>query len=213
MQTPEWDELHWTAFRYVAGELSDAECALFEERLAAEQPAREAVARAARLAEAIALAESPAAMPSAVPAGAGFSSSSRGAHRGRSAWQLRFAALAALCAVLIVGIGVWAWKVRGVPDTRVAESERPGVAGSLERRLGVLALWLEWNAATAGEDVEGAAGSHLGEEALGSLGTTSDEFLGDPAESEFEVPGWMIAALSPEQASGPDDSGEAPREN
>ena len=49
MQTPhsEFDgnELDWLAFRYVAGELNETEAAQFEECLAIDQSAREAVAR------------------------------------------------------------------------------------------------------------------------------------------------------------------------
>lgn len=48
------DETDWLAVRYVLGELPAAEVAAFEERLASEQPAREAVARAARLVETLA---------------------------------------------------------------------------------------------------------------------------------------------------------------
>jgi hypothetical protein len=43
------DELDWLAFRYVAGELTPKEAGAFEERLASDQAAREAVARAAAL--------------------------------------------------------------------------------------------------------------------------------------------------------------------
>lgn len=49
------DELHWLAFRYVAGELSAAEEERFEQRLAKDQAAREAVEQAAELSNAIRL--------------------------------------------------------------------------------------------------------------------------------------------------------------
>lgn len=52
----ERDELNWLAFRYVAGELDEAEMQAFESRLAAEQDAREAVARAVALAQCVAVA-------------------------------------------------------------------------------------------------------------------------------------------------------------
>jgi len=47
-------ELEWTAFRYIAGELSPADVAEFEQRLALDQNAREAVASAVQMAEAVA---------------------------------------------------------------------------------------------------------------------------------------------------------------
>lgn len=45
----EQDELTWQAFQYVAGELSVTDADLFEERLADDQAAREAVAQAVAL--------------------------------------------------------------------------------------------------------------------------------------------------------------------
>lgn len=45
----EQDELTWQAFQYVAGELSATDADLFEERLADDQAAREAVAQAVAL--------------------------------------------------------------------------------------------------------------------------------------------------------------------
>jgi anti-sigma factor RsiW len=51
------EPLDWLAFRYVAGELSSDETAAFEQRLADDQAACDAVVRAMQLCEAIALAE------------------------------------------------------------------------------------------------------------------------------------------------------------
>jgi len=47
-------DLDWQAFRYVAGEMSSDEAAVFERRLADDQSAREAVADAVELAQALA---------------------------------------------------------------------------------------------------------------------------------------------------------------
>jgi anti-sigma-K factor RskA len=46
----EREELQWCAFRYAAGELTAAEAAAFESRLAHDQPARDALCRAVALA-------------------------------------------------------------------------------------------------------------------------------------------------------------------
>jgi hypothetical protein len=54
---PESDR-DWLAFRYIAGELSDEDFASFEFELETSQLAREAVARAIELSQAIAIAES-----------------------------------------------------------------------------------------------------------------------------------------------------------
>ncbi|WP_425618845.1 hypothetical protein NA78x_002561 [Anatilimnocola sp. NA78] len=51
------DELAWLAFRYVAGELSPTEVEQFEERMAVDQAAREALAQSVELYHAIAAAE------------------------------------------------------------------------------------------------------------------------------------------------------------
>src|SRR5262245_33570086 len=51
------NELDWAAFCYAAGELSPAETEQFEARLAQEQVAREALARAVELTQAVAAAE------------------------------------------------------------------------------------------------------------------------------------------------------------
>lgn len=50
------DEIAWQAFRYIAGEMPDDEQQRFAERLAEDQPAREAVAAAVEVAQATALA-------------------------------------------------------------------------------------------------------------------------------------------------------------
>jgi hypothetical protein len=52
------NELEWTAFCYVSGELSPAEAEQFEVRLADDQEAREALARAVELTQVVAAAES-----------------------------------------------------------------------------------------------------------------------------------------------------------
>src|SRR5207253_583735 len=52
------DELDWQAFCYLSGEVNAAEAEQFESRLADEQAAREALARAVELTQAVAAAES-----------------------------------------------------------------------------------------------------------------------------------------------------------
>jgi anti-sigma factor RsiW len=48
------DDLNWTAFRYVAGELDDVAAQAFESRLESDQEAREAVARVVALTRCVA---------------------------------------------------------------------------------------------------------------------------------------------------------------
>ncbi len=99
------NELDWSAFCYAASELTPAEAEAFERRLAAEQPAREALARAVELTQAVAAAET--LEPVVVD------------HTGRSLWGRRLAWMAVgsaaslLIAALIGGSGapqrVTAW--------------------------------------------------------------------------------------------------------
>jgi hypothetical protein len=59
------NDLDWSAFCYLADEMSPAEAAAFEDRLATDQPAREALAKAVELTQLIAAADSsPAALVS-----------------------------------------------------------------------------------------------------------------------------------------------------
>ncbi len=48
------NDLQWTAFRYIAGELSHADAEAFEARLADDQAAREAVAASVQMTQAVA---------------------------------------------------------------------------------------------------------------------------------------------------------------
>jgi hypothetical protein len=54
--TPSPDELNWQAFRYIAGEMNATEQERFEQLLAEDQPARQAVAAAVELSQASVLA-------------------------------------------------------------------------------------------------------------------------------------------------------------
>jgi len=57
MTTDNINDLDWLAFSYAAGELTPAEAEQFELRLADDQPAREALARAVELCQIVAAAE------------------------------------------------------------------------------------------------------------------------------------------------------------
>jgi hypothetical protein len=98
-------DLDWLAFRYVSGEMTAEEHAAFEENLAESQPAREAVAAAVLLAQAVGLAEksqADGARAELVPA----SRSARGpTWRGRLGW-----ALAGAAASLFIASGLQLWR-------------------------------------------------------------------------------------------------------
>jgi hypothetical protein len=85
------NELQWLAFRYVAGELSGDEAAQFEDRLDQDQQAREAVAAAVELTEAVVA--SGADRPRVLPM--------RRRFRATAMWTFASAAAAACIAVVV----------------------------------------------------------------------------------------------------------------
>ena len=98
----------WLAFRYISGELDEEQAAAFEAELETSQPAREAVARAVELSQAVALAESQAVEPLEV--------CSRGSSPRRSWFYGMGLVGAAAVAASVAGI-VW-WNTRGdIPGT------------------------------------------------------------------------------------------------
>lgn len=161
------DDLHWTAFRYVAGELSTAEASAFERRLDDDQDAREAVAAAVELAGALAIAAEALPIEFAGPT--------------RRAWVrarrvLAGSALAAAAALLVIVLG---------PAPRPGRTPTPGTGPSDVARawLGLrVAPDAEWTAIVA----EAPAGD--GPESL----PTADADAG----AERPLPSWMLAAAS-----------------
>jgi hypothetical protein len=93
------DDLDWSAFCYAAGELSPDEVAAFEARLADDQAAREALARAVELTDVVASAESLAPVVVA--------RSQSNAWTKRLAWMAIGSAASLLVALL--SSGVWSW--------------------------------------------------------------------------------------------------------
>ena len=85
------NELQWLAFRYVAGELSGDEAAQFEDRLDHDQQAREAVAGAVELTQAVVA--SGAELPRVLPM--------RRRFRTALSWTFASAAAAACAAVIV----------------------------------------------------------------------------------------------------------------
>jgi hypothetical protein len=93
------NELDWTAFCYAAGEMNEAEAAAFESRLADDQDAREALARAVELTQVVASAQS------LEPVVAVRSQSSRWSRR--LGWMAIGSAASLLVALLWSGAGSW----------------------------------------------------------------------------------------------------------
>jgi hypothetical protein len=178
-------DLDWLAFRYVAGEMTADELTAFEENLAESQPAREAVAAAVLLAQAVALAEKSqphSGRAELVPA----SLTKRGpTWRWRLTWALSGAAASLL---LAGGLQLWRDSIRA-PNS-VAQN-RPADHEDLS------ALALQWT--VAGDfDSESAddenAGRRGSEEPLGE-GQPPLALAGDLFD-DLAAPDWLLSAVS-----------------
>ena len=192
------------AFRYVSGEMTDEECALFDEQLDHDQAARSAVARAVQVGQAVALAK---VEPSPIATG--------GTEKARRRWRTVAAAVAValLAAVAISQWGGFGLSTRDnvATDSRTGaerEGDRPSQQANLDNGVGqLLALW---------SASESDFGQRFDEQTLDTA-TGNDEAAEqnvDPdGEAEFIVPDWMLAAVSPEDDSGSDQTIDLPEEN
>jgi anti-sigma factor RsiW len=129
------EKLDWLAARYVLGELDAAEIASFEERLAGDEAAADAVVAAVRLIEALVAAEPASAVESVLLHG------DAQVNRNRSGWRWPTVAVAASLAIAALPLIamrrpvsvsepaeiVWRWQ--GVPMQHVVGS---GMQASLE---------------------------------------------------------------------------------
>lgn len=166
------DDRHWQAFRYVAGEMTAAEEACFEERLADDQAVREAVEQAVALHEATRLA--------ILESATSLSPRERPARRAALIWA------ASLAACVLLALGVWfaGWKKPAVP----------GEPGEIARHLepegnAVARAWVELRGQSESEGIEPQPPQS---EAL----TASTLGAADMIETDISVPPWMLAAFS-----------------
>lgn len=199
MQHEKPDDLDWLAFCYIADELSRDETDAFEARLADDQEAREAVARAVELTRAIAAAgaerrKRPA--PVSRPAGVW----RRMGLAGRLAWTAA-AAAACLAAVLVYqharDTALIADPFQEAPDEGAVETR-----GSRSQELAL--LWSRTQEELAALQFDDWAADLLGEQ--GEASGHPAEFPAEdrlPAEEELDEdllvanvpPSWMLAAV------------------
>jgi hypothetical protein len=178
-------DLDWLAFRYVSGEMTAEEHAAFEENLTESQPAREAVAAAVLLAQAVALTETrrpDGARAELVPA----SRAARGpTWHGRLGW-----ALAGAAASLVIAWGLQVWRDSSRAPNLVAQN-RPADHEDLS------ALARQWTVAgdfdpeTADDENadRGRAEDPTGAEQY-SLVIAGDLF------DDLVAPDWLLSAVS-----------------
>ncbi len=194
------DNLDWLAFRYLAGELDATETVAFENRLAGDLAAAEAVARAVELTQAVALACDTNKNPSQ-PTPATFC-------RPRSGWSrviratVAFAAAAACAAAILLGLRDKEPRRPAVPAREAAASPAADehIGDSVTPIERVALAWSEIGESLAALGVE---------DWLIDANASADYELPavvavDEDESEL-APSWMLAAvadLSPASDAG-----------
>jgi len=175
--------LDWLAFRYLVDELTPVEVEQFERRLAGDQAAREAVARAVRLVELIGRSE-----PLGPPVSCDVAAAADRGGRRVGRWVL-WGVAAGLCGVLLY------------PRLAALPKAGPGArlpAATERERAGELALaWCQvregWNVTF---DDEVAAPLDAAESSSGPAG---DRFLHDQPTDEaapIAAPSWMLDAVA-----------------
>jgi hypothetical protein len=180
------DELDWLAFCYAAGELTAGDAAAFEARLADEQEAREALARAVEMSEVVATAESLA--PVVV------------ARSQSSVWMKRVVWMAIGSAASLLVALLWSGGSALWPDRTVASSDRALLADAWSRTRQELAesdsdLWYPKHLAASESTAELF-------DARAPLAADDGELL------EQATPSWMTAAVEtyPNEPTDPDST-------
>jgi hypothetical protein len=177
------NELDWSAFCYAAGEMSPADAEAFEARLATDQTAREALARAVELTETVATAESLGAVV---------------AVRQRPAvWSRRLGWMAVGSAASLLIALLWSG-AQGTNEPKPASPDHSQLA----------AAWTQTRAELAENESDLWYGKHLAaSELVDPVITGQDERAGDLLESV--TPDWLTAAVETYPGE-PTDADETP---
>jgi len=192
------NELDWTAFCYASGDLDPAEAEQFEARLADDQEAREALARAVELTQVVAAAES----RCGELVVAGGHSPSYAARRPAS-WMTRlsWAAIGGLAALVLAMVWSGGWSQWGFGP------EKAGISNEND------ALASAWSAAR----IEMSEASEVGplHPLTTSNSDTDDDSAGSVSADELAVadaPAWMTIAIEglASEMMDQDESGDEP---
>ncbi len=217
MQPETFEDLDWLSFRYIAGELPPEEADAFESRLAADQAAREAVARSVHLSRALT-----AALQAAPTDGLTVSAAACRRRTNRAARWMGWTTVAG--AVCLAGIcaywAVWSSPTPDLPRETAGDTTNEPAGPQMER---LALLWsrtrdelesLEWEFGAA----EPADSGELLDASRSLLAESSIDQQGPLAEGSLPVddpPSWMLAAVEAGWcAGGAEQSGSAnPEEN
>jgi hypothetical protein len=212
------NDLDWQAFRYIAAEMSPTELAQFEERLAGDQRARDAVSHAMELADAVAVASEEA-------TDSCFGEPARPGTAARTNWGRRLGWTALGAAAALAGVLLWHALPFGFPAAPpVDEGRTAGAAGSAmtDQHDGRFALlWCQTRDEMAQSESQlwpaelPAAPLEDGEEAMGQGDDTRDVLdrmdsmaaqPGDAVEPDELLPSWMLVAVAGELDSVGDNT-------
>lgn len=163
-------DLAWTAFLYVAGELPEDDRQAFEQLLAEDTAAQDAVVEAVRLSETIIAAEDQHIIA--------FPVTKREASR--SNWK-SWVPAAAAAVLLIVGLKV-------ANQEGLVGPQANSVIAANSKSTAIYELWSHPD--------DGLLANEVGSESFEGLDESSDGELSD--ETSLEVPGWMLVAVANE---------------
>lgn len=164
------DELHWLAFRYVSGEMSDGERVQFERRLADDETACDAVEQAVEMSEAIRLGASE---PLSTP-------------RSRVTVFLRHPATWVACLLLAITL---AW-LNSIGLQRPGD----GAAERIVEQAGVSLAWAALRDRQIAEEIGDATPRWADPADTVDLGMESS--VGDLDATDARVPQWLLTAVS-----------------
>ena len=195
MNDPKNGQVEWSAFCYVAGEMTESEREQFEQLLASDQSARELLAQAVELTQAMAAAEAGCHRAVAVVAPASRVETPKAWPR-RLAWMAIGSAASLLVALIwnSSGAGIYVASLWEEPEV-----ELPMKSGELSSLPQLAAAWTQTR--TELSDANDAAlwyPAHLAASGWSESGADSsfDERTDPAAEDAFHAPSWMTAAVS-----------------
>lgn len=189
------DELAWLAFQYVAGDFSAAESEQFEERLATDQAAREAVAEAVELFHAVCAAEAAEPAYSQQQPGVAIAARQRSTWSQKMVWISTGAAAAVALVAGVLTMNHWGGFSPANNERNVA-AVSPALADA----------WSAVRNEYAGEESHSVSASAVLTEAELAL---AEEDLA----LSTEAPSWMTAGVLGLSGKMLDASESAPQEN
>ena len=180
------NNLDWLAFQYVAGEMSPPDAEAFETRLLDDQPAREAVAAAVELCQAV---EATCSAP-----GRAGAATTLPASRMSATWMAPAAWLAAGAAACLLVVASIQWL--SAPNK---SGENRMARGSSDADLELALAWSDVRQLQS----EGAEADAAIEPDDDSLASSFTDELESDSSAQFDAPSWILNALAEREGESP----------